>query len=286
MNPLPAMNTIGQCATLACVLEVTAPKPGNVHRGADFEELRFLDFLVSATRIGPVMERAVERGVGATVFDAIHATREVVPTNTNLGIVLLLAPLAAVPRNGSLREGVAEVLSVMTPQDAEFVYRAIALANPGGMGKVESMDVADAAPPSLLDAMHAAQSRDMVARQYACNFENIFEQIVPWLREGCDAGWPLTAAIVHAQLRCLSRFPDSLIARKCGEKTAQQASDLAAGVLDAGAPFEEPYEQALASFDFWLRCDGHRRNPGTTADLLTAGLFVLLRDGLVKPPYR
>ncbi|MFM2095739.1 MAG: hypothetical protein RIS70_2863, partial [Planctomycetota bacterium] len=126
MNPVPALNTIGQCATLACVLEVTAPKPGNVHRGADFEELQFLDFLVSATRIGPVMERAVERGVGATVFDAIHATREMVPTNTNLGIVLLLAPLAAVPRNRSLREGVAEVLSMMTPKDAENVYRAIA----------------------------------------------------------------------------------------------------------------------------------------------------------------
>ena len=79
---------------------------------------------------------------------------------------------------------------------------------------------------------------------------------------------------------------DLLIARKCGEKTAQQAADRASNVLQSGTPLEEPYERALADFDFWLRCDGHRRNPGTTADLLTAGLFVLLRDGLVKPPYR
>ena len=88
----------GQCATLACLLEVTAPKPGNVHRSADFEDVTFVDFAVSAVAIAPALDNAVRGGVGRAVRDAIAATRALVPTNTNLGTVLLLAPLAAVPR--------------------------------------------------------------------------------------------------------------------------------------------------------------------------------------------
>ena len=77
--------SIGQCATLACLLEATTPKPGNVHRGVDFEDMTFLDFAVSAAAIGPVMDRVREYGVGQTVLEAIRATRRLVPVNTNLG---------------------------------------------------------------------------------------------------------------------------------------------------------------------------------------------------------
>src|SRR5437762_7387588 len=94
--------SIGQCATLACLLEATAPKVGNVHRGADFEDLTFSDFVVSAVAIGPAMEAAASKGVGRTVYDAVAATRQLVNTNTNLGMALLFAPLAAVPRNEQL----------------------------------------------------------------------------------------------------------------------------------------------------------------------------------------
>src|SRR5262245_32801648 len=103
------MLSIGQSATLACLLEATAPKVGNVHRGADFEGLHFADFLASAVAIGPAMERAVETGVGQAVLDAVAATRALVDTNTNLGMVLLIAPLAAVPREQKLGDGVAAV---------------------------------------------------------------------------------------------------------------------------------------------------------------------------------
>src|SRR5262245_36434157 len=96
--------TIGQCATLACLLEVTAPKVGNVHRGADFDGLTFADFVTSAVAIGPAMEQAAETGVGRAVLSAIQATRQLVATNTNLGMVLLIAPLAAAPRR-SLQDG-------------------------------------------------------------------------------------------------------------------------------------------------------------------------------------
>jgi triphosphoribosyl-dephospho-CoA synthase len=84
---------------------------------------------------------------------------------------------------------------------------------------------------------------------------------------------------VHTQLQLLSRFGDSLIARKCGAAVSQQVATRATHVLAVGAPGDADYQQALAELDFWLRSDRHQRNPGTTADLIAAGLFVALRDG-------
>ena len=278
--------SIGQCATLACLLEVTAPKPGNVHRGADFEDMTFLDFVLSAAAIGPVMDRAGQGGVGQTVLDAIHATRRMVRVNTNLGTVLLIAPLAAVPREQTLPDGIAAVLASLTARDAERVYEAIRLTNPGGLGKVEQMDVADRPPDDLLLAMRAAAHRDLVARQYGNAFQDVFDVVVPSLCRGQEAGWSLTDAVIYTQITLLSQFSDSLIERKCGREVAQRVSGLARGVLAAGLPGDEDYLQALSDLDFWLRTDGHRRNPGTTADLIAAGLFAALREGLIQPPFR
>ncbi len=278
--------SIGQCATLACILEATAPKVGNVHRGADFADLTLHDFLVSAVAIAPAMEAAAEDGVGATVLCAIQATREVVSTNTNLGIVLLLAPLAAVPADHPLTtDAVGQVLKSLTPTDAAAVYEAIRLAQPGGLGQVEEMDVAAAPPADLLVAMRAAADRDLVARQFVTDFRVVLEEVVPLLVKVREDGWSLTDAIIHTHLVLLSRHPDSLIARKCGIEVAKQASALAAQVLSAGEPPDEAYYEAVADFDFWLRADGHRRNPGTTADLIAAGLFAATRGGLIHPPY-
>ena len=193
--------SIGQCATLACLLEASSPKPGNVHRGADFEDMTFTDFAVSAAAIAPAMDSAVQHGVGAAVLAAVQATRRLVPVNTNLGTVLLLAPLAAVPRPQRLKAGIREVLRRLTARDAEAVYAAIRLAEPGGLGSADQMDVAETAPDSLLAAMAAAADRDLVARQYAEDFVHVLDHVVPWLVEGHAAGWPLTDAVVYAQLR-------------------------------------------------------------------------------------
>lgn len=282
MNPLP----LGQCATLASLLEVSAPKVGNVHRGADFANLSLDDFLLSAVAIGPAFDAAPAAGVGATVLTAIQATRRFVSTNTNLGMMLLMAPLAVVPRETPLAEGVGAVLSGLTPSDARDVYAAIGLAQPGGLGQVDSMDVAGPPPDDLLTAMAAAAERDTVARQYATQFELVLGTVVPWLLEGRAAGLSLARAIVHTQLRLLELEPDSLIARKCGQATAHRASAYAAAVLRAGEPLSEEYERAVGDFDFWARSDGNRRNPGTTADLIAAGLFAALRDGQLAPPFR
>jgi triphosphoribosyl-dephospho-CoA synthase len=143
------------------------------------------------------------------------------------------------------------------------------------------MDVAGAPPADLLSAMRAASTRDLVARQYVENFAQVLNLVVPWLYEGQRAGWRLTDSIVHAHVRLMSQFPDSLIARKCGPDVARRSADLAAAVLAAGRVGDENYERGLAELDFWLRSDGRRRNPGTTADLLAAGLFVVLREQMI-----
>jgi triphosphoribosyl-dephospho-CoA synthase len=279
--------SIGQCATLACLLEATAPKAGNVHRGIDFEDLSFTDFAIGSVAIAPAMEAARTAGIGQTVLDAVAATRRLAPTNVNLGIALLLAPLAAVPREQPLSSAaVHAVLSALTPTDCHLTYAAIRLAAPGGMGRVEQMDVADDAPDDLLAAMRAAAERDLIALQYAEDFRLVLTDVLPALVAGRETGWSLTETIIHTHLHLLSRHADSLIVRKCGPETARQVSVLAGQALDTGSPGDEAYYAALADFDFWLRADGHRRNPGTTADLIAAGLFAGLRDGLIPPPWR
>lgn len=277
--------TIGQCATMACLLEATVPKPGNVHRSADFEDLTFLDFVASAVAIGPSMDQAIGLGVGHAVLEAIAATRRSVKTNTNLGTVLLIAPLAAVPRDRTLHSGINAVLQALTPADSADMYEAIRLANPGGMGQVEQMDVAGSPPESILAAMQVAKDRDLVARQYTCDFATVLNDVVPSLVAGMDRGWTLPEAIIQSHLSLMSRHPDSLIARKCGAKVAQESASRARHVLETGQPGDETYLDALSDLDFWLRSDHHRKNPGTTADLIAAALFAALRDGLLATPY-
>jgi triphosphoribosyl-dephospho-CoA synthase len=278
--------SLSECLTLACLLEVTAPKPGNVHRGADFDDLTFADFLVSGVTIGPILAAAAEMGVGSAILKAVEDTRDAVGTNSNLGMILLLAPLAAVPREQSLRAGVQTVLQQLTSRDAAAIWQAINAAKPGGLGRAEEHDVAGPPPESIIDAMRLAADRDLVAAQYANGFEHVFSYVVPWLCEERQRLGSLLDAIVRTHVRMLVQFPDTLIARKAGLEVAQQASRLAQQVLDAASVSEQAYHEALADFDFWLRSDGRQRNPGTTADLIAAGLFVVLRDELIEPPYR
>jgi triphosphoribosyl-dephospho-CoA synthase len=266
----------------ACVLEASAAKPGNVHPRAAFPDLTFEDFVRSAEAIAPVLARTATLGVGPAVFRAIEATRAVVTGNTNLGIVLLLSPLAAVPFDQPLREGLPDVLDRLTRDDAAWVYRAIRLAQPGGLGRAESEDIADEPTGTLLDVMRLAAHRDGVAAQYANGFAWVLDEGLPFLASvGRDFASHWEAAIIELQLRLLAKHPDTLIARKCGMAVAEEASHRAQQCLDEFA--EQPLasgrrSDCLPEFDRWLRADGHRRNPGTTADLVAACLFAALRE--------
>jgi triphosphoribosyl-dephospho-CoA synthase len=271
----------GPSATLACLYEATARKPGNVHPGACFADVAYADFVASAVVIGPILDQAPDRGVGQTVLDAAQATHDAVGTNTNLGTLLLLAPLAAVPAEQSLPKGIGPVLAGLTVLDTKHVYEAIRISCAGGLGHAEQADVFSD-PPSdlkLVEAMRLAADRDCVARQYTSGFADVFDGTAAWIAEALDRKMPLGDAIVWVHLRQLAQCPDSLIGRKCGPQTAAEASRRAAELLALEDQNPATFKQSLDEFDRWLRADGHRRNPGTTADLVAAGLFVLLREG-------
>jgi triphosphoribosyl-dephospho-CoA synthase len=273
----------GRLAQLACILEVMAPKPGNVQRRRDLPGLRFIEFLASALAIAEPLDRAAE-GVGPAVERAIEATRRVVATNTNLGMVLLLAPLAAVPGGIGLERGIEEVLQATTIEDAAAVYRAIRLAQPGGMGSVPDQDIAREPTRPLRTVMALAADRDLVARQYANAFREVFTDTLPALETAIAAGRSIETATVAAHLTLLSRHPDSLIARKAGMPCAIDVSQRAGEVLAAGWPDRPEAVRMCEDFDDWLRDPGRRLNPGTTADLVTAALYAALRDGTIPVP--
>jgi triphosphoribosyl-dephospho-CoA synthase len=275
----------GGLAELACLLEVTARKPGNVHRFADLPGLHFVDFLLSAAAIAGPLDRAVSEGVGAAVLGAVQATRRLVSTNTNLGMVLLLAPLAAVPDGVELAEGVERVLDETTIEDARLVYRAIGLAQPGGMGEVQDQDLEREPTMTLRMVMSLAAGRDTIALQYTNGFREVLGEGLRGLDALLQAGHSLDTAIIGAYLGLLARHPDSLIERKHGAGRAREVSQFAAAVLGGGWPVEEESRRLCAEFDLWLRDPQHRFNPGTTADLVTASLYAALREGNICPQF-
>ncbi len=277
----------------ACILEVSVPKLGNVHPGASFRDVSFDDFVASARAIRPAFERAEESSIGRIVLSAARATAEVVQTNTNLGMILLLAPLAKWALGGSERlsadsRGIEaergrlrDLLAATTLEDAELVYEAIRLARPGGLGRVEEGDVRSAPTSTLREAMVLAADRDLVAQQYTNSFEEVLDPGYRAIQEALGRGWSRELAVAYSHTRLLAAFPDSLIARKRGADVAAEASRRAAGVIAAGWPMSAAARHEWSETDAWLREDGHARNPGATADLTAASLFLAMWTGIL-----
>ena len=279
--------TLAEQIELACLIEATARKPGNVHPGAAFHNLCYQDFVAAAKAVAAPLAMGSLFGIRRATYEAVRATRLATNTNVNLGIVLLLAPLAAVPPKASLAAGLASILNQTTARDAEQVYAAISLAQPGGLGQVSSQDVQEIPTVTLQEAMRLAAGRDRIAEQYVTDFRLVFqarEKLCQFLSGSAD--WETAVITLHVWM--LSQWPDTLIARKCGGELASEATLRAKQLMqhgdDEGKGGLDP--QKLAEFDAWLRADGHRRNPGTTADLVAATLFAALRDGLMTPPSR
>ncbi|MEZ6125342.1 MAG: triphosphoribosyl-dephospho-CoA synthase [Planctomycetaceae bacterium] len=262
----------------ACRLEVYAEKPGNVSPSFCFDNAGLNDFLQSADVVAPILAESRTRGVGRAIFDAVTATQQAIGHNTNLGIILLLAPLAAVPLSLPLRVGIADILTGMGTNDAELLYRAIRAAAPGGLGNVEEQDVNSPPTLSVIDCMRLAADRDLIAAQFTGGYQQV-------LVEGCDLLQSTSEWTQHHDrrlgwlaLELLSRHGDSLILRKCGSDMNSQVSRKAQQVLRAGWPHQSSAWADYDDFDAFLRTDGHRRNPGTTADIIAAVLFAMLRD--------
>ncbi|MCA9111751.1 MAG: triphosphoribosyl-dephospho-CoA synthase [Planctomycetaceae bacterium] len=266
----------------ACVLEATARKPGNVHPDASFDDVRYEDFVRSAEAVAPILAESRQLGVGRAILEAVAATRQTVGQNTNLGIILLIAPLAAVPEGTSLDEGIERVLSGLTIEDARSCYEAISMANPGGLGAASEQDVGEQPTVTLREAMQMAADRDRVAQQYANGFQEVLRfGISTLLEHPWESDWEQAVIALHIQL--MAEFPDTLILRKCGVQVAEESAWRAKRVLEAGWPFSDAGAVEIQRLDQWLRADGHRRNPGTTADLVAATLFAAFRDRRVLP---
>lgn len=271
---------IAQAAQLAAVLEVSAAKPGNVGPEHRFRDAGYEDFLRSALAIGPAMADAVHAGVGATILRAVADTRRVVGANTNLGIILLFAPLAraAAEGTGELRSRLHRTLAALSVADAEAAYEGIRLASPGGLGQVPEQDVRDTPTVTLRAAMALAAPRDAIAREYMSDYAITFGIGEPALERAVAGGASLRAAATEAFLRILARVPDTLIARKCGVEMARRVSQRAAEVLEAGPPDTPERRIALTELDIALRGRHNALNPGSTADLTAAALFVRLLE--------
>ncbi len=258
----------------ACEAELAALKPGNVHVHAAGHGMTVAQFRRSARAAAPWLS-AAGLPPGERVLGAVAATRNAVGINTNLGIVLLAAPLchAALVHSGlTLPLGVARTLARLTRADTRAVFRAIALAAPAGLGHRDTQDVRQAPRIGLVDAMRLAARRDLIARQYASGFAVVLKTGLGSLERDLAAALDIEAATTRLHMTLMRRFPDSHIARKYGGRVAVAIRDEARAIPDT--------TRALMAFDRSLKQRGF--NPGTTADLVVASLLAYRLTSIVR----
>jgi len=265
-----------QAYKVACLAEVEAIKPGNVHIFADGHGMKIQDFIHSAEVSAPVISQA-ELALGERIFRSVEATWGAVGCNTNLGIILLCAPIiqaALSPAIIRLRDQLAQVLANTTQADAEFLFKAIQMANPAGLGSAESHDVHKPATCTLQEAMQASADKDFIGQQYANGFLQVFDEGMPHfeaalLRWGRPA-WATTALYLY----WLSQYQDSHIVRKYDTSIATTIQNEAHVHHKALEALDNPkhYLPQLLAFDQSLKSRGI--NPGTSADFTVATLLV------------
>lgn len=257
----------------ACEVELCAFKPGNVSIYADGHDMTVADFRVSARQSAlPITQ--TDYSLGERIYYAVKATREAVGCNTNLGIILLCAPLLMAAEGASsaitLREKLTDILANTTIDDADWVFRAIALAAPGGLGESKEQDVAQKPDVTLTQAMEIAAERDRIALQFTTNYKDIFDFLVlrynaSFNRWG-DSSW--SAVAVYAAM--LAKYPDSHIERKYGNLHTRTVMVKMALVDDKLSRTERPeqLEDYLKTIDTEFKSAGI--NPGTSADFTVA----------------
>jgi triphosphoribosyl-dephospho-CoA synthase len=312
VNPLDVINIekyVGTCASLAALLEVSAyPKPGNIHRLSDFQETRYEHFLAGGVVLGPVMGELAMRSyrsqnlrdirLGHSITDAVDEMFHWQSGgNIHLGIILLFAPLSAsagatlsdgILEVRKLRENTKRIISKATQEDAVAIYHAIDKAmSPENLGSVNKLDVKDQESSknirheniTPLEIFELCKKRDLICHEWVTGFSTVFETGYPYLKEKLTEGANINNAIVNTFLKILSENPDSLIKRKMGKKTAERVSEEAFRILEAGGSGNDDSLRMLWTLDDTLQKEEGKLNPGTTADLTAASIFVLLLSG-------
>lgn len=268
---------IEQAITWACVTEVSAPKPGNVNSFSDGHNMSIQNFIDSAYAIAPILSQP-HLTVGEMILQAVQATRTVVDCNTNLGIILLFAPLCKAIVNcadfDDLPVALEQVLNALTVNDAKQAYLAIAMAEPGGMGKSTKQDIYTAPTVTLKQAMALAKDRDSIASQYVNNYHDIFELGLTNLTLSINCGESVEWAAAFAYLKLLSAKPDSLIHRKQGLASAVTIMNESRKIIEKMNTNNKlsKFEANIIQWDKELKQKA--LNPGTTADMVAASLLV------------
>lgn len=272
---------IAQCYFRACLDELRAPKAGNVHDFSDGHGMTVGEFELSAEVTRDWIARP-GASVGERIRGAIAATREAVDCNTNLGIVLMSAPIARAAElegAGHLGPAILGVLENLGVADAEDVFEAIVLASPAGLGEAPEHDVRAPATVTLLEAMQSAAHRDRIAWNYSNAFADIFDIGIPTFREALARwdDWLWATAAVHFAF--MAAFPDTHVSREHGAEAAEAAQQAAAAIHARLKEAEEPASlmPEVLALDLRLKRLGH--NPGTSADLTVATLFAVRLSG-------
>jgi triphosphoribosyl-dephospho-CoA synthase len=269
----------------ACEIELQAFKPGNVSVYADGHDMTVADFRRSAeASAGPLCNPAYS--LGEKIYHAVKATREGVGCNTNLGIVLLCAPLAQAaadkPESVTLRQALAGVLSSTTIEDADWVFKAITLAAPGGLGSAGEQDVHQKATVNLLEAMKLAASRDRIAFQYSSGYQDIFDFSTRLYYNVICGRIGRNWAALAVYVGLLRRFPDSHIERKYGDQYTGMVAARMAMLEDALQQAESPEQTLSLLYQIDQEFKSMGINPGTTADLTVATLFTVLLEEMLS----
>ena len=303
---------VSECLQLALLLEVSAyPKPGNVHRNADFNDTRYEHFLASAVAVAPYFRLAAERGVKLSdgmlseaqigLGELIKSSAESMQRwqrggNTLLGAVILLMPIAvaagSVLAEGSfslprLREKIKGIVVSSTAEDAVNLYEAINIAQPGGLGEAPDLDVNDPESKrriveeriSLYEVFRIASAYDSICSEWVNNYPITFDIGYPYFRRQIEKTSDINLATVNTFLKILAEVPDTLIARKAGKKKALEVSLEAKRILELGGLETEIGRREIIKFDNMLRHAKNSLNPGTTADIVSAVLALSILEG-------
>jgi triphosphoribosyl-dephospho-CoA synthase len=269
----------------ACEVELQAFKPGNISVYADGHDMTVADFRVSAkVSAGPLCNP--DYSLGEKIFYAVKATREAVACNTNLGIILLCAPLiqaiSELKPNLTLRQALSQVLTTTTREDAEWVFKAITLASPGGLGSSEDQDVAEKPTVNLGEAMQLASAKDRIALQYVTGYQDIFDFAVLIYYNAISKWGHQKWAAVSVYAGLLGQFPDSHIERKYGNQYSEMLAVKMSQLRDALSEAENPDQllPLLYSLDHDFKSSG--LNPGTMADMTVATVLTVLLEDVIK----
>lgn len=295
-------NDISRAVQLASLLEVSAPKPGNVNRYHDMEDLSFEQFLGASISIGPTCKKSYEKrgeNIGKLIKEAVSETNKwQTGRNPNFGIITLAIPICSTLgkiekdfENVSINEigeKVTKNISNTNNDDAINYYRALRKANPKGIDEVDKYDFKKDSgiheikedDLNLLDIFKISKDRETVMKDLTNGLEIIGNEAYPKLKRTHKKTKDLSGSITETFLKILSQHPDSLIQRKASKKRAIEVSKRSKRILENGGFFNN--KAGLKEFDKYLR-NNSNLNPGTTADIIFASLLFLIIKKNVKP---